>query len=138
MSVSSPSLTALIETIQPDETLKCDRVLLIGGGIGITGLLSWIKLHANLKLAWSVKESAQVLLQEVEGVLGGIEDKEVLVSRRLDVRVLLELEARVGWQKVGAVVCGPGSLCDDVRTSVARLGRHGKTVFELEVQAYSW
>ncbi|EWG50948.1 hypothetical protein FVEG_10064 [Fusarium verticillioides 7600] len=31
--------------------LKCDRVLLVGGGISIAGLLSWTRAHMNVKLA---------------------------------------------------------------------------------------
>ena len=37
--------------------LQCDHVLLIGGGIGITGLIVWIYACPNVKLAWSVKSS---------------------------------------------------------------------------------
>jgi hypothetical protein len=36
------------------------------------------------------------------------------------------------------VVSGPGGLCDDVRASVAKNTKNGKTEFELEVEAYSW
>jgi len=39
---------------------------------------------------------------------------------------------------VGVVVCGLGGLCDDVRREVAKMGRREKTVFELEVDAFSW
>jgi predicted ferric reductase len=121
-----------------DSILKCDRVVLIGGGIGITGLLSWTLAHPNIKLAWSLKESASAVLKEVEGVLSGIADKEVLVGQRVDVDALLRAEVGAGCQRIGVVVCGPGGLCDDVRARVASLGRHEKTVFELEVHAYSW
>lgn len=41
------------------ELLRCDRLLLIGGGIGVTGLLPFVNNHWNVKLAWSVKESAR-------------------------------------------------------------------------------
>lgn len=67
-----------------------------------------------------------------------IELKEVKVGRRSDVKALVEAEAGAGWERVGVVVPGPGSLCDDVRDAVARVGRSGGTVFELEVDAYSW
>jgi len=134
------ALLTLVEGPYPnnptDAVLKCDRLLLIGGGIGITGLLAWLNAHVNVKLAWSVKESAEAVVRELEVVLRGIADKEVLVGERLDVRGLLERELR--WERVGVVVCGPGGLCDDVRMEVARLGRSEKTVFELEVDAFSW
>lgn len=122
----------------PYEVLKCDRVLLIGGGIGITGLLAWVNAHGNVKLAWSVKESAQALVQELDPVLKGISDKEVLIGQRPDINALLMQEVLAGWKRVGVVVCGPGGFADDVRAMVVKLGRHEKTVFELEVDAYSW
>jgi len=121
---------------QPKEILRCDRILLVAGGIGITGVLPWAYSHRNVKLAWGVSESARPLLEVFE--LGGIVDKEVRVGRRLDVVELIEVEAKAGWDRVGVVVSGPGGLCDDVRAAVVAAGRKGKTVFELEVDAYSW
>lgn len=136
------SLLTLIDGPYPnnptDEVFKCDRVLLIGGGIGITGLLAWLNAHPNVKLAWSVNQSAQALVQHLDVVLEGIADKEVLIGQRLDVTALLLQEVQAGWKKVGVVVCGPGGLCDAVRAEVVRLGRHEKTVIELEVDAFSW
>jgi len=88
------SMLALVEgpySNNPTEAvLKCDRVLLTGGGIGITGLLAWLGAHPNVKLAWSVRESAEVVVRESETVLEGVADKEVVVEERLDVRGLLE------------------------------------------------
>ncbi|KAK0609455.1 ferric reductase-like transmembrane component [Immersiella caudata] len=118
------------------EVLRCDRVLLIAGGIGITGILPWAHNHWNVKLAWSVSESARSLVEAVE--LSKVESKEVRVGRRFDVRELIAEEAEAGWERVGVVVSGPGGLCDDVRAAVVAAGRKGKTVFELEVDAYSW
>ncbi|KAH7199003.1 ferric reductase like transmembrane component-domain-containing protein [Fusarium flagelliforme] len=120
------------------EILKCDRVLLICGGIGITGLLSWAQAHVNVKLAWSLKESSQPLSKDLETALTGIDDKTVLVGERLDVKALLEQEVEAGWKKVGVVVCGPAGLCDSVRAVVVTLGRTSGVVFELEVDAFSW
>ncbi|KAF5644084.1 ferric reductase Fre2p [Fusarium sp. NRRL 52700] len=71
------------------DVLKCDRVLLIGGGIGITGLLSWTRAHTNVKLAWSLKESSRSLLQDLEPALSEVADKAVLVGERPDVKALL-------------------------------------------------
>ena len=120
------------------ETLRCDRVLLIGGGIGITGLLPWVVSHWNVKLCWSVKETATSLVEAVDGVLSGIAEKEVRVGNRLNINKLLAEEMDSGWPTVGVVVSGPGGLCDDARAAVAAAGRKGKTVFQLEVDAYSW
>ncbi|KAI0888490.1 ferric reductase like transmembrane component-domain-containing protein [Annulohypoxylon maeteangense] len=120
------------------EILKCDRVLLIGGGIGITGLLAWTDRHFNVKLAWSMKMATEPLMKDLGTALGKVADKVVLVGERLDVNALLAQEVSSGWKRVGVVVCGPGGLCDDVRESVVSFGRREKTVFELEVDAFSW
>ena len=63
---------------------------------------------------------------------------DVRVGSRFDVTALIDEEASRGWERVGIVVSGPGSLCDDVRAVVAGIARNSKTVFELEVDAYSW
>jgi len=118
------------------EILRCDRVLLIAGGIGITGVLPWAYNHWNVKLAWSVSESARLLVEAVE--LSGVMAKDVRVGSRFDVKELIAEEVDAGWDRVGVVVSGPGGLCDDVRAAVVAAGRRGKTVFELEVDAYSW
>ena len=118
--------------------LRCDRLLLIGGGIGITALLPWVNSHSNAKLCWSVKEAAECLVQAMDGVLSGVCEKDVRVGRRLDVRALLSEEVHSGWAKIGVVACGPGGLCDDVRAAVAAAGKKEKAIFELEVDAYSW
>ncbi|KAI1453015.1 ferric reductase like transmembrane component-domain-containing protein [Annulohypoxylon moriforme] len=120
------------------EILKCDRVLLIGGGIGVTGLLAWTDRHFNVKLAWSMKKVAEPLAMDLGAALGKVADKVVLVGERLDVNALLAQEVSSGWKRVGVVVCGPGGLCDDVREAVVSFGRREKTVFELEVDAFSW
>lgn len=118
--------------------LKCDRLLLVAGGIGITGVLTFIACHANTKLFWSVRRSAEGLARDVDPALEGLAEKDVRVGSRLDVAALLAEEEKLGWAKIGVVVCGPGGLCDDVRAMVAAKGRVGKTVWELEVDAFSW
>ena len=118
--------------------LKCDRVLLIGGGVGITGLLAWAHAHVNVKLFWSVRQNSHGLVRDLRAVLDNIADKEIQVGKRLEVDSLLEQEAQVGWRRIGVVMCGPAGLCDDVRAAVVRLGREGKTIFELEVEAFTW
>jgi predicted ferric reductase len=120
------------------DVLKCDHVLLIGGGIGITGLIAWAHAHRNVKLAWSVRAGGEALVEEMKTALKGLADKEVLVGERLNLQQLLRSEAQAGYGKVGVVVCGPPEMCDAVRAVVAGLGRSGRTVFELEVHAFSW
>ncbi|KAL8308396.1 hypothetical protein RB597_000397 [Gaeumannomyces tritici] len=118
------------------DILRCDRVLVVAGGIGITGTLPWIYQHPNVKLAWSVAESARCLVEALD--LDAAPEKEVKIGSRLDVRELVAREAEAGWARIGIVVAGPGGLCDDVRAAVAEAGRQGRAVFELEVDAYSW
>jgi ferredoxin-NADP reductase len=115
-------------------------VLLIAGGIGITGILPFLKNHWNIKLAWSVKESAKCLVDDLDGAMAQLasSDKDVRVGSRIDVNQLLAEEITAGWERVGVVVSGPAGLCDDVRATVSAAGRSGKTQFEFEVEAYSW
>lgn len=71
--------------------LRCDRVLLIGGGIGVTGLLGWAGAHLNVKLAWSAREAAGTpILQEIVAILDCVTDKVVRLGGRLDPEALLE------------------------------------------------
>ncbi|KAH7214456.1 ferric reductase like transmembrane component-domain-containing protein [Fusarium oxysporum] len=137
-----PSLPVLLEGPYRGnlgrDVLKCDRVLLIGGGIGITGLLSWTRAHMNVKLAWSLKESSRPLLQDLEPALSEVADKVVLVAERLDVKALLHQEVEAGWKRIGVVVSGPAGLCDDTRAAVVSLGKKGGAVFELEVDTFRW
>ncbi|KAF5606701.1 ferric reductase Fre2p [Fusarium subglutinans] len=120
------------------DVLKCDRVLLIAGGIGITGILSWTRAHVNVKLAWSLKESSRPLLKDLEPALSEIADKVISVGERLDVKALLEHEVEAGWKRIGVVVCGPPGLCDSTRSAVVSVGKAREAVFELEVDAFSW
>jgi len=135
-------LTTLLDGPYPSNptsaVLQCDRLILIAGGIGVTGVLPWLTMHLNAKLCWSVKDSAQCLVDDLAVVLKGTAEKDVRVACRLDVAGLLEQEAAAGWKKIGVVVCGPGGLCDDVRAQVVRLGREGRGAWELEVDAFTW
>lgn len=122
----------------PSAVLSCDRLLLIGGGIGITGLLGFFRAHVDVKLAWSVKQIHAAVVQDLESAVSSVSDREIRIGERLDIRALLQQEVQAGYKKVGVVVCGPGALCDDVRAVAASLGRHEKTVFELEVDTFGW
>ncbi|KAK0721935.1 hypothetical protein B0T26DRAFT_749403 [Lasiosphaeria miniovina] len=120
------------------EVLRCDRVLLVAGGIGITGVLAWAGYqHWNVKLVWSVVGSARCLVDAVDLSRVVVAAKEVRVGRRFDVDELIADEEDAGWARVGVVVSGPGGLCDSVRAAVATAGRRGRTVLKLKVEAYS-
>ncbi|KAL2073881.1 hypothetical protein VTL71DRAFT_11207 [Oculimacula yallundae] len=139
---SRDTLLTLLDGPYPNnptqEILCCDRLLLIAGGIGITSILPWVANHREVKLCWGIKESARCLVREIDGVLSTVVDKEIKIGSRFDFARLLEDEREAGWARVGVVVSGPGEFCDDVREAVAMAGRKGKTVFQLEVDAYSW
>jgi predicted ferric reductase len=120
------------------DALEADHLLLLGGGIGITGLLAWFSVHPNIKLAWSVKASDQALVDEMSTALANVADKQVLVGQRFAIRDLLQREIDIGYERVGVVVCGPAEMCDEARAVVAGLGRGSRTVFELHVDAFSW
>ncbi|KAI1740165.1 ferric-chelate reductase [Xylaria scruposa] len=122
------------------EVLQSDRLLLIGGGIGITGLLPFLRCHLNVKLFQGVKGTDQCLMDSLSALLDEVHEKEISIDQRMNIDALLRNEANLGWSKIGVVVCGPAGMCDDVRMAVARLGKEkaGKCVFELEIEAFSW
>ncbi|KAH4897678.1 hypothetical protein HBI80_190790 [Parastagonospora nodorum] len=118
--------------------LKTDRLILIAGGIGITAVLPFIAHHTNVKLFWSVKASSQGLVDSLSDGLQDLSEKEVRVGSRFNIQDLLEHEEAEDWQRIGVVVCGPGTLCDDVRSLVAKRARSGVASWELDVEAFSW
>jgi ferredoxin-NADP reductase len=113
-------------------------LLCLGGGVGITGLLGWLSVHPNVKLAWSVRASDQSLVDEMTTAIGNVADKQVFIGQRFAISELLQKEIHDGYKKVGVIVCGPAEMCDEARALVAGLGRGSKTVFELHVDAFSW
>ena len=120
------------------QVLSCERLLLIGGGIGITSILPIAAHHRNVKLAWSVKESAKCIVDDLREALDQMKEKDVRIGSRYDIEDLLSQEMEAGWDNVGVVVSGPGGLCDDARVAVVAAAKLGKTKFELEAGAYSW
>ncbi|CAN6672757.1 hypothetical protein TRVA0_047S00298 [Trichomonascus vanleenenianus] len=137
----SNSLLTLVEgpysNSSTREVLRCDRLLLISGGIGITGVLPFLRNHWKVKLAWSINESAKCLFDDLNGVIGNVADREIRIGNRLNIEQIAD-EVEADWAKVGVVVAGPGGLCDQVRACVTRAEKLGKTQFELDVEAYSW
>lgn len=100
--------------------------MLIGGAIGITPLVPFALTHWNVKLSWSVKESARCLVDELSGVLAGLADKDIRIEQQLNIPEMLACEMDAGWEKVGVVVCGPRSLCDDAMVAIAAAGKLGR------------
>lgn len=136
------SLLTLLDGPYPNNStaavLRTDRLVLVAGGIGITAILPFIAHHANIALYWSLKASSQGLVDDLAMVLGGVAEKHVRVGERLDVDGLLAREEAEGWDRIGVVVCGPGGLCDEVRSVVSRRASQGKARWELDVDAFSW
>lgn len=119
--------------------LRTDRLVLIAGGIGITGVLPFIVHHPNVSLHWSLKAGRQGLVDDLATALEGLREKHVSLGERLDVGTLLEQQEHEAWNRIGVVVCGPGGLCDEVRSVVSKRARvSGKTKWELDVEAFSW
>ncbi|KAF2628434.1 hypothetical protein BU25DRAFT_409995 [Macroventuria anomochaeta] len=136
------SLLTLLDGPYPNNStaavLRTDRLVLVAGGIGITAILPFIAHHVNVSLHWSLKSSSQGLADDLAVVLDGLREKHIRVGERLDVDALLEREEREGWGRIGVVVCGPGGLCDDVRSVVSVRARKGRARWELDVEAFSW
>ncbi|PGH11880.1 hypothetical protein AJ80_06945 [Polytolypa hystricis UAMH7299] len=137
-------LLTLVEGPYPtnptNAVLQSDRLLLIGGGIGITALLPFLRCHPNIRLFYSVKTADKCLVDTLSAVMDEVREKEISVGDRLNIDAHLQNEVNLGWSKIAVVVCGPVGMCDDVRAVVARLGREkaGHCSLELEVDAFSW
>jgi hypothetical protein len=103
-------LLTLIEGPYPTHStrnvLKSDRLLLIGGGMGITGLLPFLSCHPNVKLFHGVKADDKCLLDALSPVLDQVREKELRIGHRLELSKLLHDEAGLGWSKIAVVVCG--------------------------------
>lgn len=122
---------------------RTDRLLLIGGGIGITSLFPYLSSHhPNPKLFYSLRSTDKALLDILNGtsLFTHLREKEIKIGQRLDIERLMREEAGRGWARIGVVVCGPPGMCDDVRSIIAALGKEimGKVVFNLEVDSFSW
>ena len=82
-----------------------------------------------MKLAWSVRESARCLVDELDRVLNRVAllNKDVRIGKRLDYRELINGEMEAGCEKVGVVVSGPDGFVTRLGTLLLRerLGRRG-------------
>lgn len=139
------NLTTLLEgpyATSHGSLLSVDRLVVIAGGIGITGAFPYLFSHINSKLYWSVKAENAPLVSEFDVSGYGGREKEVRVARRFDTYDLVEREvASFGGRKgkLGVVVCGPENMCDDVRDAVVRIGRKtSELAIELQVESFSW
>lgn len=140
-SGSTGSTTTLVEGpyagTSSRPVLRCDRLLLIGGGIGITALAPFVPNHTNVKLYWSMRDEQAAMINEIRPMLQHVEN-EIVQGKRLDIAALLQREVGDGWKDVGVVVCGPGGMCDLVRQEVVKVSKASKIHIELDVEAFSW
>lgn len=124
----------------------CDRVILFAGGVGITGVLSFALAHPSVKLYWSAKHPSKALVDDVQNsrLLSHLGEGVVLNvgGPRFNFETLLREETshELKRQKIGVVVCGPPSFCDDLRAAVVKVGKaEAKRVeFTLAEEAFSW
>lgn len=117
--------------------LDTDRLILFAGGIGITGILPFVHAHPNIKIYWSVRSAQAALVEELQPCIPGHVERSILVGGRNDMDMALAEEVKAGWGLVGVVVCGPGGMCDQVRNTVALLGKtYPSTKWELDVEAF--
>lgn len=161
-TTSTTTLPTLLDgpypsTSAPAGPRQPDRILLIAGGIGITGVLPHLSFGTSFNtdttvaLYWSLKARDEGLARDLSPLLEDVHGTgraEVVVSvgRRLEAEGVLEREAAAGRRRIRVVVCGPGGLCDRVRAGVVAVGRTGEgekgkedlTVWDLEVDAFSW
>lgn len=140
--LSAANLSALLDgpyrNVSSQPVLSTDRLILFAGGIGITGILPFIHAHPNVKLYWSVRPQQAALVDELHNAIPTHVERSILVGGRNDIELGLAHEVRAGWDLVGVVVCGPGSMCDEMRKRVSWLGKRYPTKWELDVEAFLW
>ena len=125
---------------------RCGGILCIAGGVGITGVLPYLRGVSGScrgKLVWGVRGRGLVEAfgAEVEGLARGVEVQTV-VGVRMDVREVVRKEMMGGGERglLGVVVCGPAGMADEVRRAVTELGRESETMrpFVLVDEAFTW
>lgn len=101
---------------------KAHKHLLIGGGIGITPLLSFLPVLRELRQRVEMHQFAQPAeVQLFERLLGPYTDRDVHVHAG---RTALDLAVLLGRQPLGTHVycCGPQPLIDDIRAIAEAIG----------------
>ena len=140
---SQQNLLTLVEgpyrNSSSEEILRCDRLLLLAGGIGITALVPHMAAHFNIRLCWSLKEAARCLIDETKRVIDRVNERDIRVGARFDLTQLVSQEVAQGWKKLGIVVAGPTALCDDARSAVIAASQQlTATEIAFDIESYSW
>jgi len=134
------TLPVLVESSynQHVSTSNYPYLVAIGGGVGVTALLPYLRQHVGVsKLYWGVRSPA--IIQSSEALLAGV-DKEIFVGERMPLRELVE-DAIETYSAAGVaiVVSGPASMADEVRNLVSAIGRRaGSRKVKLIEEAFSW
>jgi NAD(P)H-flavin reductase len=127
-----------------------EHVLLIGGGIGITGLLpyaqafSWTRSEKQtMTLAYTAREPELVAVvqkmmpNEVEGLEFSIKATQN-ENARMDIGAVLRSEAsKIERSSLAVVVCGPPGLADEVRREAVKIVGEGMRVTLFE-ESFCW
>jgi predicted ferric reductase len=111
---------------------RCSDVVYIAGGVGITGVLSYIRnVRLPSRLYWGVRREG--LLAEISPALEQVKNSglqvevETSVGQRLDIEGILRRalvrKPEEEDKPVGIVVCGPPEMADQVRAKVVQLAR---------------
>ncbi|XMA10829.1 hypothetical protein WAI453_003620 [Rhynchosporium graminicola] len=171
LSVNPSELTYLPLTLEGPyghtiDLSYADSILCIGGGIGITALLSYIQFFvearralspaikaSRLVLAWSHRErefagivrsmlpvDAKALGVEFLWTCTGVDAakrEEGVGIGRLDISAVLEAEVG-SVKRLAVLVCAPGGLADEVRRQVVRLHGQGGTRIDLHEDSFTW
>ena len=136
--------------------LTCDKLILLAGGIGITGVASWIRAHPNVQLYWSVREHSKALVDDVQQsglldpldrtgrvsvtVTGGEHPRRNLMET-IEHDAMDALHDSVGSGiRVGVISCGSPEFCDSARSAVVDIGRRTDGLMELRYveEAFGW
>ncbi|KAL1844007.1 hypothetical protein VTJ49DRAFT_6411 [Mycothermus thermophilus] len=128
---------------------RCADVVCIAGGVGITGVLSYLRaLKLPAKLFWGVRREG--LVSPVRPALEQLKkadykvEVETSVGQRLDIEGIvyraLTTQAAEEKRPVGIVVCGPPEMADQVRKKVVQLARSdvATRTYVLVDEAFAW
>jgi NAD(P)H-flavin reductase len=142
---------SVVESPAPRPSLEYPNIVCIAGGVGISGVLPTIVNNGGTwgtkKLFWGVR--TEPLVQAVRDIVGDPRydaqrdgscvqtwagaDVAVFVGKRFDIDAVLTKEAQMAVGGVTVVVCGPDGMADEVRVTVARLGKAGVVIRLIEV-----
>ncbi|KAJ1562256.1 hypothetical protein HK405_014145 [Cladochytrium tenue] len=137
----------LLQEDVPEVSVQYPNIVCIAGGVGITAIMPVLErgqtaikttgepTSTTRKLFWGVRsgdlvdavQSAVASETDGECIRWGSFDVEISIGKRLGIQKILEAELRSDQGTI-VVVCGPGSMSDEVRVVSSRLARAGALV----------